>query len=229
MPSLGFKIDITGYVEEVEQARSRDIPFAVAKALTRTAQDAQSEVRRSVQRDFTLRNNWTQQNIKITPAQKLSYPITAEVYTDTGNNQGGADYLEAQEDGGEKVPHQGHTYIAVPTTYLRAITGAGVIPAPLRPRELLAEFTGTHVGRRSKADVRTPKALQFVGFKQYIRGKLFIMGRRPTDAKEAIPLYLLTPEASIRPILNMENTVGRIAEDRFETHWDDAWADIVPR
>jgi hypothetical protein len=223
---LGFKIDITGYVEEVEQARSRDIPFVTAKALTRTAQDIQTEVRRDIQRDFTIRNNWTQQGIKITPAQKLSWPITAEVYTDTGNNSGAVDYLEAQEDGGDKVPHQGHTYLAIPTQQLRAITGNGIIPAPLRPSELLAEFTGTHVGRRSKKDVRTPKALQFVGFKQFIRGNLFIMGRRPESEKEAIPLYLLTPEAHIKPVLAMQQTAERVAEERFDTHWDDAWSEI---
>ena len=226
MPDIAISIDLSGYVEEVAQARSKDIPFATAKALTRVAQDAQTEVRRNIQRDFTLRNNWTQQNIKITPAQKLSWPITAEVYTDTGSGSA-PDYLEPQEDGGEKVPHNGHTYIAIPTKYLRALIGdTTVIPAALRPKELLAEFTGTYVGRRSGKASRTPKAQQFVGFKQYIRGELYIMGRRPEDSREAIPLYLLVPEASIRPVLEMADTVERVAEERFETHWDDAWGEL---
>lgn len=228
MPQLGFSVDISGYIEEVDEARNRDIPFATALALTRTAQDAAIEVRRNAGYNFTLRNDWTQRNIKVAPAQKLSWPITAEVYTDTGNSSA-PDYLEQQEDGGEKIPHEGHTYIAIPTKYLREIAGNGVIPAALRPRELLAAFTGTHVGRRSKKDVRTPKALQFVGFKQWHNGDLYIFGRRPDSKRDAIPLYLLKPEVEVRAVLDMEKTVGRIAEERFEVHWDDAWDSISSR
>jgi hypothetical protein len=228
MPSLGFSVDISGYVEEVDAARNKDIPFATAVALTRTAQDAAIEVRRNAGQRFALRNDWTQRNIKVDPARKLSWPITAQVFTDTGNASA-PDYLEQQEDGGEKVPHEGHNYIAIPTRYLREIVGGGVIPAALRPKELLAAFTGTHIGRRSKKDVRTPRAQQFVGFKQWLRGELYIFGRRPDSRREAIPLYLLKPEVEVRAVLDMEKTVGSIAEERFEVHWDDAWDDIVRR
>ena len=227
MPNIRIAIDITGYVEEVNQARSRDIPFVTAKALTRTAQDAQSEVRRDVQQKFSLRNTWTQTGIRITPAEKLSWPITAEVYTDTGNAQA-PDYLTGQEEGGEKVAHNGHAHIAIPTKYLRALIGQStIIPAALRPNELLAAFTATHTSRRSKKMVKTPKAQQYVGFKQYVRGELYILVRRPNGSeRDVLPFYHLVPEALLKPVLQMEETVTRVAEDRFETHWDDAWADL---
>jgi hypothetical protein len=227
MAGLRVEIDITGYVEEVDEARSKDIPFATAKALTRTAQDAQIEVKRDIGRLFTLRNSWTQQNIKITPAQKLSWPIEAEVYTDTGNASA-PDYLVAQEDAALKVPHDGHLHVAIPTQILRSLIGKGtVIPAALRPNELLAAFTGTHVSRRSKADVRTPKSQQYEGFKAYSRGNLYIFVRRPNEKRgEILPFYLLVEETKVRAVLGMQETVERVAAERFEQHWDDAWAEI---
>lgn len=228
MPDIKVDIDISGYVEQVEQAQQKNIPFATAKALTRTAMDGQIEVKRDIQRKFTLRNDWTQRGIRITPAEKLSWPITAEVYTDTGTDAA-PDYLLGQEDGGEKVPHNGHSYIAIPTKWLREIIGnSTVIPAALRPKELLAAFTATHVSRRSKKDVRTPIAQQYVGFKQYYKEHLYIFVRRP-NGRDIFPLYLLKPEVSVRAVLDMGQTVSSVANDRFAAHWDDAWDEIVDR
>ena len=239
MAGLTVKIDISGYVAQVEQARSRDIPFATAKALTRTAQDAQIEVKRDIVRLFHLRNAWTVQGIKITPAQKLSFPIEAEVYTDTGNGKA-PDYLVAQEDSALKVAHEGHTHIAIPTEILRGLIGKGtIIPDALRPANLLSAYTAQHVSRvKDKLGgarlVRTPVAQQYVGFKQLVKGNLYILVRRPnarTSGKlgphEVLPFYLLVPETKVRAVLGMQETVERVAAGRFEQHWDDAWDEIT--
>jgi hypothetical protein len=240
MPALGFAIDISGYVEEVEQTRSKDIPFATAKALTRVAQDAQSEVRRDAQADFTLRNNWTQQGIKITPAEKLSWPISAEVYTDTGNDKA-PDYLEQQEDGGQKEHHGSPTDFAIPTKYLRAIAPA-TIPVPMRPRNLLpldAEVGTVYRGRLeapyvgkafNRLGVRKLKKLgsaQYIAFKQYDRNGTLCIFVRVQGKRDAEPWYVLTPRAFVKAVLKMLPTVEAIVEERFETHWDDAWGDIT--
>lgn len=228
MVAPAVTIDVSGYVAMVDEARSKDIPYATSLALTRTAQDAQIEVRRNVGRLFTLRNTWTQQGIRFKPAEKLAWPITAEVFTDTGN-AAAPDYLLGQEDGDRKVAHNGHVHIAVPTKILRDLIGnSAVIPAALRPKELLSAYTGTHVSRRSAKSVRTPKAQQFVGFIQAIRGKLYIIGRKPKAAdRQVYPLYLLIPEAQVKAVLGMEATVEKITAERFEQHWDDAWSEIT--
>ena len=239
MAGVKVDIDISGYVEQVSQARSRDIPFATAKALTRVAQDSQVEVRRDITRLFSLRNSWTVQGIKITPAQKLSFPIAAEVYTDTGNAKA-PDYLTAQEDSSLKVAHEGHQHIAIPTEILRNLIGRDtIIPDALRPANLLSAYTGTH-GSRIKdrlggtRQVKTPTGQQYVGFKQLVNGRLYILVRRPTaqtagrlGPHAVLPFYLLVPETKVRAVLGMQETVERVVADRFEQHWDDAWAAIT--
>ena len=82
--------------------------------------------------------------------------------------------------------------------------------------------------------MKTPTGQQYVGFKQLVKGRLYILVRRHTartagrlGLHEVLPFYLLVPEVQVRKVLGMQETVERIAADRFEQHWDDAWADIV--
>ena len=241
MPSLKVEIDISGYVAAVGEDRARNIPFAVAKALTRTAQDGQIEVKRELGQKFKLRNAWTQQGIRITPAQKLSWPIQAEVYTDTSNARTGApDYLVAQDEGGEKVPFGGGHHLAIPTRYLRAHF-PGAIPDAVRPRNLLpadaaigtayrgrldGPSTGPKFGRVSRKTLKSLGSAEFVAFLQVDHhGSLVLFVRRPGQ-RDPEPWYVLVTSAHIRPVLQVAETVARIADERFEQHWDDAWDDI---
>lgn len=242
VPPIAVSIDISGYVENVTQARARDIPFATAKALTRTVQDAQIEMRRDVQREFALRNSWTQDGIRITPADKLQWPITAEVYTDTGNDSA-PDYLVLQEDGGDKQHHGSEFDFAIPTRYLRRYAPT-TIPTPMRARNLLpvdvpiglpvrgmlyAPMTGTRGRYWSRIGTRKMKQIgssNYVAFKQYDRRGTLCIFVRIDGNREAEPWYVLSPRAHVRAALNMLPTVEAIAEDRFEQHWDDAWEAI---
>lgn len=238
---MDVSIDISDFVANIDQAQAKDIPFATAKTLTRVAQDAQIEVKREIGKKFTLRNTWTQLGVKITPAEKLSWPITAEVYTDTGNASA-PDYLTGQEDGLMKVPHNGNQHIAIPTKYLRA-RFPGAIPPPVRPRNLLpadasenvtykGRFDGPSSGARfQRLSGRKLKQLgsrEFVAFLRYDQRGTLCIFVRVSSSRDAEPWYILTPEAHVRPVLQMADTVQRIAEERFETHWDDTWADIRP-
>lgn len=230
MAGLQIDIDITGYLKQVDQARSRDIPFATAKALTRTAQDAQIEVKRDITRLFTLRNSWTVDNIRITPAQKLSWPITAEVYTSTANSATGApDYLVRQEDGGERIPFGGRTYFAIPTSFLRQLAGGDRSPIPpaLRPRALLelAQTDGKYTNRKGKLSRQSTLTREYYFFKVIFKsGAPGIMARHVNDTRgAAVPLYVFVTSANIRKRLNMQQQVEQIAAERFSVHWDDAW------
>jgi hypothetical protein len=44
--------DVKRFTRDMDEAANRQIPFALARALTRTAQDAQSEVRSDLPRRF---------------------------------------------------------------------------------------------------------------------------------------------------------------------------------
>lgn len=241
MASVSVSIDISGYLENVEAARNKDIPYATALTLTRVAQDGQIEMRRQVAQKFKLRNAWTQQGIKITPAEKVSWPITAEVYTDTANATSGApDYLVKQEDGGEKVPFGGRQHIAIPTKYLRKYAPS-IIPDPMRPRNLLppdaklgagykGRFDGPSSGQRfQKVGVKRMAALgsrEFVAFLQVDKAGTVCIFVRSGSKRDAEPWYVLVPEAHIRAVLGMDVIVQEVADSRFETHWDDAWDSI---
>ena len=117
-------IQINTTITNAMRGFERQIPFATALALTRTAQDAQSEVRGQLPSRFRLRNGWTMRNIRITSAQKASLEATITA----------PDYMAKQETG--ETEHARKRYLAAPGP---AIGDARVAPARLRPRALLSQ------------------------------------------------------------------------------------------
>jgi len=232
MGILSVKVDASQLVSEVHDIQKKQLPFALASALTATTKDAQKGVQRGLNAKFTLRNRFTEQGIRIKPADKNKTPIAADVHTDTANRKTGApDYLVDQEDGGEKIPYGGRHHIAVPTKYLRQMC-PGVIPAELRPKNLLAasKIGGRFTTRNRKGQIaiKDQKIVRgFVFFIQTLKdGNPAIMGRYMTE-QNAFPFYLLISEAHIKPRLKMEDTVTRIAQERFPRQWDVAWQRIL--
>ncbi len=234
MPTVRVTVDATEATKDLHEIQLRSLPYAMAASLTATAKDAQAEVKRGLGAKFTLRNRWTEQGIRITPAQKKSDVIQADVHTDTENRATGApDYLGLQEDGGEKVPHGGRQHLAVPTKYLRSMC-PGIIPAELRPRNLLAASAtdGRYTARTRKGQMalRNQKIVRgFVFFLATLKtGHPAIMGRYFTE-REAYPFYVLIPEANIKPRLHMEEDVERVVQQNFEKNWDAVWSRIMER
>jgi hypothetical protein len=230
MPILNVKVDVSQLVSELHDIQKKQLPFALASALTATAQDGQKEVQRSLPSKFTLRNRFTEQGIRIKPADKNKLPAQADVHTDTANRKTGApDYLGLQEEGGEKIPVNGHQHLAVPTKYLRQMC-PGVIPQELRPKSLLGAVNGRYAGRTKKGQIalRDQKIVRgFVFFLQTLKsGNPAIMGRYWTE-QEAFPFYILISEARLRPRLKMEEQVARVVQDRFPRQWDLAWERIL--
>jgi hypothetical protein len=226
------KVDTTPFVAGVRDLAAKQLPFVMAKTLTDVATDAKLEVQRNVSRAFKLRNNWTMQGIRITPAKKAGNAgrIEADVHTDTANRATGApDYLGRQEDGGTKVPFGGRQYLAVPTRYLRQMA-PGVIPAELRPRNLLGSVAGRYTTRNRKGQIALRNQRIVNGFIFFLAklkaGDMAIMGRHFTE-HEAYPYYILIHSAHVpKSQLDMERTVARVANERFERQWDKNWKSI---
>ena len=72
---------------------NKQLPFAVAASLTKTAQDSQKTIQALLPKRFIIRRDWTIRGIKIKPANKRIFPITAFVYSRD-------EYMEKQETGG---------------------------------------------------------------------------------------------------------------------------------
>jgi|SRR5581483_1903597 len=230
---LHTTVDISEAVAGLNDLQKAHIPFALAKTLTGCAKDGQVAVQDSLGEKFTLRNNFTRQGIRITPAEKRAARIEADVHTDTANRATGApDYLLPQEEGGEKVPHAGRQYLAVPTRYLRQMA-PGVIPAELRPRALLGAVGGRFTAFKrvtGQMALRNQNLVKgFVFFVQELReGRHAIMGRYWTD-RDAYPFYLLIPDAVIKPRFGMEQTVDRAVQTSFPARWRETWRQIMAR
>ena len=226
-------VDVSAAVSGLNELQKRQIPFALAKTLTACAKIGQATEQASLSGKFHLRNNFTRQGIRIKPASKNGALIVADVHTDTVNRRTGApDYLVAQQEGGEKVPHGGAQYIAVPTRYLRMLA-PGVIPQELRPRNLLGAVGGryTAITRRTKQiALRNQRIVQ--GFEFFVQnlqdGHKAIMGRYWTD-HEAYPFYLLISEAHIKPRLEMDKIVREAVLTAFPEQWQETWRGIMAR
>ena len=117
-------IQINATITNAMRGFERQIPFATALALTRTAQDAQAEVRGQLPSRFRLRNGWTMRNIKIAGAQKASLEATITA----------PDYMAKQETG--ETEHARKRYLAAPAP---TIGNDRIPPARLRPRSLLSQ------------------------------------------------------------------------------------------
>jgi hypothetical protein len=225
-------LDVTEAVQGLAELQKKQIPFALAASLTGCAKEAQRAVQDTLSGKFTLRNNFTRQGIRISPANKNGALIEADVHTDTANRSTGApDYLVAQEEGGEKVPHAGREYLAVPTRYLRQMA-PGIIPQELRPRALLGAVGGrfTFVKRNKQMALRNQRLVQ--GFEFFMQdlsdGHKAIMGRYFTD-RDAFPFYLLIPEGNIKPRFEMEKTVSIAVQFAWPAQWEQTWKKIMAR
>jgi hypothetical protein len=227
---LRTSVDVSEAVRGLDDLQKKQLPFALAATLTGCAKAGQAAVQESLSGKFKLRNDFTRRGIRIKPASKRSERIEADVHTDTANRSTGApDYLVAQQEGAEKVPHGGRKFLAVPTKYLRMLA-PNVIPAELRPRNLLGAVGGRYLAnRRGKAGaLRNQRIVQgFVFFVQDMKdGHKAIMGRYWTD-REAYPYYLLIPEARVNPRLEMEKNVRRAVERAFPELWQETWRRIM--
>jgi hypothetical protein len=114
---------------------AKQLPFAIARALTVTARDVQDEVRNNLAQRFTLRNNWVRQGIQIQRATKQN--LESIVFSRDA-------FMGLQELGGAKSPLG--NYLAVPTSLVRR-TPKDMIRKSDRPKSLgdkvgIIEFRG---------------------------------------------------------------------------------------
>jgi hypothetical protein len=116
--------DVKRFTRDMDEAANRQIPFALARALTRTAQDAQGDVRSDLPHRFTIRNTWVSRGIRITPATK------AKPEAIVGSLE---PFMARQETGGTKRARSAH-HVAVPVKAKR--NKRDLIPKGQRPAAL---------------------------------------------------------------------------------------------
>lgn len=96
--------NLAAVARDLDALAKRELPFAIALALTRTAQDVRDRLRASLPNYFTVRSTWIEKSIQITRAEKKDPDPAAHV---------GSLYLPMalHAEGGEKTGPQG---VAIP-------------------------------------------------------------------------------------------------------------------
>lgn len=237
-----IKCDIAKTIAGLTELEKQHVPFALAKTLTSCAQGGQLALQKAIPRTFKKSpdlpppvSDFTVKGVRIHRAEKTGNPITAEVYTDTTNWKSGAPgYMQQQEEGGEKVPHNGRQYLAIPTTYLRALF-TGPIPQELRPKNLLGAVNGKYVVYRSYGKEK-PSAQFRRRNQKIVKGMVFflapsvaepkwIMGRHVGE-RDAHPYYFFIRQGDVKPRLRARAIIEDVATKILPTVWHNTWKEM---
>lgn len=143
------------WAKDFEGIRKKQIPFATAVALTRTARDANEAVRESLPKKFTIRSKGLLKGWRVEPARKKDWP----------NCQAGVGSKDAfwllHERGGTKRAKSGT--IAIPTKAVKR-TKAGRVQKSQRPSPLIEKgraFPTKTTIEKSKAGRKDRRRLLF--------------------------------------------------------------------
>ncbi len=197
MIRIGVKSDIDKLVASLSAFDETQLPYTIALALTRTAQEAREAVTAAMPGEFILRRTWILQGIRIVPAKKDS--LVATVYSRDP-------FMARQEYGGNKVSMDGGKNIAVPLA-------ARPDPRALIPEELLPVNLGRAEYTISKnGNLVTKKGTGGAAFRIVSNGKTFLALRTAAGLKM---MYLLVPSAHITPRLNLGEITARVVRERF--------------
>ncbi len=201
MLQIGVQSTIDRVIAGLDAFSPDQFPFAVAKALTKTAQDAQAAVREAMPAEFILRRDWIVKGIRIEPARKDH--LIALVYSKDP-------FMGRQEYGGEKTPKLGGRYIAIP------MPGARPSDRDLIPTELLPQNMPRGLYRTSRrtgmphASNKGPHGAAFI--LRATDGRLYLVRRQGKALKF---LYRLEDTAEVRPRLNLREITLRVVRQRF--------------
>lgn len=140
-----------------ESIRTKQIPFATAVALTKTARDANLAVRPTLAKRFTLRRKGLEKGWRSTRANKKDWP---RIEAGVGSKEG---FWKLHEYGGTKKPENASKMVIPTRATKRGKTGK-ITPAN-RPTALLqkgkAIVTPTAI-LKTKAKKRDPRRILFL-------------------------------------------------------------------
>lgn len=172
--------NIEQLAKDLDDLAKRQVPFAIALALTRTAQDARTGVVSSLPESFEIRNTWVERSFRVTKATKGHDPVAimGSLY----------EPMALQAEGGVKEGERGKD-VAVPVA-ARASEGDVTRPASwpgrlAKKRDFfVAPFGGGIVGAASDGSGG-------VGLFQRV-------GRR-REKKRLKLWWLIEPEVKVEP------------------------------
>jgi hypothetical protein len=190
--------DLAGFMSGVIE----QVQMSTAIALTRTAKHAQGAVRDHMADVFQLRNRFTQNQVRISPATKRN-PVAAVFISPQ------AEYLVLQETGGTKTPKGNH--LAIPQDAIWP-NRTRVLAKGRRPRAL-----------KEKGGKRKP-------FLMITESGARLIVRRKTKKRLPVEvLYSLSRTAEVDKRLQFYETVLRDVQGRFSDEFKRAFKEGLKR
>jgi hypothetical protein len=222
-----MKIDLdVRQVDKLTRAVIRQLPFATANALNKTALTFQDVKRRDFRSTFLLRRKpfIEQQGVKVLKgfAKKDKLEITV------GVDPHKADFLTKFEPGGTKRPRGEH--LAIPSP--KSLDRSKVIPRNMRPKALdIADGVAQGITVRRKKGTVTPGKIRRAG--QGLRRtfevpEVGIFQRRGRGAASTThPLYLYGRQARIQPELRYIDRAREIMSRKFNDNFRAEFAKAI--
>lgn len=204
MIEIGVKSTLGKLVASLDAFEPDQLPFSIARALTRTAIEAQAAVRLAMPSEFTIRRDWIQRGIQVQGATKSD--LRAIVFSRDK-------FMGRQEYGGEKVPKLGGHYVAVPLA-------ARPNPMMLIPKELLPANMpqATYVtSRKTGLSVASREGVKGAAFILHARDGRTYLARRTVGKLQL--LYALIDGAHVPKRLNMGPITYQVVRRRFEKNF----------
>ncbi len=223
MIRLGLTLDASDATTYLERAE-RQVPFAAALALNRTAEEFQQAQQQGLQQRFTIRRPWVLQGIKIDNADRAT-KTKLEVIVKVDPSR---DFLDKFEQGGVKTARSGGNLALPETKGPNAGFAPGqVIPASQRPRALLAAGgLGTYV-RQGETHSRDSHSRTGVFVLTTSRGTGIFRRVGQGSGSRITRLYWLVPRASIRPRLGFMATADEVVTRRWPVNFAGFFADAM--
>ena len=171
----------------------KQLRFASAQALTRTAQDAQEEVKRQLPERFTIRTGWLAKGVRIRPASRNN--LKASVLVKDA-------FMALQETGGDKTSPFGDA-LGVPV-------GARPTPTSVtRP----SKFPGALLAKKGFFIAPIVHGSRTMGvWKRTGKGR----GERMTL------MYVFERKVRLKPRFGFHETVRKVAVERFPHRFTEA-------
>ncbi len=199
--AVRIAVDTSAAIHALDALHHRQIPFAAALALTRTAQDSQAEVRKQLPSRFSGSKSglrWIAQGIRVERATK--HNLEATVYSRDW-------FMFFQEEGGTKRPLTA-LQMAIPHGPIKSLKGA----FRPKPTEVLSQ-PRTFVNRAWNWGGST--TTEFIG------------QRIGNERYPFAILYILKPQVDVKPAWGMEDTVRDVVAQKFSGEFQQALGEAV--
>lgn len=227
---IGIEVKFRATRKAFSNLEKKQFPFALARALTRTAQDGQSAIRARTKRAFDLRGKYTLRNLRVKPAKKADvvnlHAAYSEVYTDKR-----IPYMPQHEPGDIKKAKESRN-IAVPMRGIKSKryrTSRGTkkqyLPSTLIGKSIVARGSRS-VGPRPAGKGRSKQKNVFV-IRSKRTGVRLMVRRKTVKAKPLEFLWAFVPRARIKPSWRFEQTIKQRVSRTFNKHFRRSMARAV--